>query len=444
MKILVSVLIALSVCIANADTITGSGGGGGGGGDVSGPGSSTNTALASWNGTDGTALNTTTKVLLEAAGHLKLTDRLQKLKFVDDNNYITREQDYAEMIFNVKAISGDGGTPNFRFQHDGTVLAQIAVSRMRMHDIDLVWKTDNVQFIGDNPGIAGMIRPKGIFAGTGLYAPKTTEALPGFSFNDGSTLATSDTDTGFGSSGADNLFASTGGAARQRWTDSLTTILTNLRMNSIGQIQFGGTSMTLGPYDGDFPNTFRFRSPSDYYFEVNNATKLVLNGNGAYTYWGTNNTQTRLNTLARKNSATGNVGTGEDTLWSQAIAAGLLNQDGDSFFGEITIKYAANGNNKTVTLKYPATNAIATIGPIAQNDGFLTLRYKIVRLSSSSIAYYVTADTDAALVTTRNFYGTASVTLSSASALVTTGEGTGDNDVQIPAGMGDAKISPTP
>lgn len=129
----------------------------------------------------------------------------------------------------------------------------------------------------------------------------------------------------------------------------------------------------------------------------------------------------------------GNVGTGEDTLLTKTLAANGLNVDGMSLSGRLSGAYAANGNNKTLKVKWNGTTFL-TVGPAAVNTGLYEVRFTVTRISSTNArvsGYVITTDAAAAIVTAFTTNATIATTWTGTVTFVVTGEGTADNDVTL-------------
>ncbi len=79
----------------------------------------------------------------------------------------------------------------------------------------------------------------------------------------------------------------------------------------------------------------------------------------------------------------GNIGAGTDDLISYSLSANMLKNDGDYLEVEGWGIFAANSNNKTVTVNF-GSQIIYTTDANAANDGTWSFKAKIVRLTSST------------------------------------------------------------
>lgn len=79
----------------------------------------------------------------------------------------------------------------------------------------------------------------------------------------------------------------------------------------------------------------------------------------------------------------GNSGTGETTLFSKALPAGLLAQNGDMLRITAVLDGAANANAKAMALKFGATTIASRVSS-ADNDGFYRVVGEVVRISATA------------------------------------------------------------
>lgn len=130
--------------------------------------------------------------------------------------------------------------------------------------------------------------------------------------------------------------------------------------------------------------------------------------------------------LATQVGPAGNTGSAESTLLTTNIVIGTLSKQNSSVLVFICGNTAANGNNKTLKLKFGSTT-LATFGPYALNNGSWTIQAELVRNGASAEAYWVqyfdSGGNQAVSV------GTASESLASNQSLFVTGTGTSNSDV---------------
>lgn len=126
----------------------------------------------------------------------------------------------------------------------------------------------------------------------------------------------------------------------------------------------------------------------------------------------------------------GNVGTGVDTLATYSVPARTLGATGHSVWFEAWGTFAANANNKGITVVVGGVTEFTTT-VLPHNGGSWHLRGRIVRTGSAAqkgIATFLRS-------TVQTDYFTGSLTLSSAFALTITGEATSNNDIVLEAFM---------
>lgn len=78
-----------------------------------------------------------------------------------------------------------------------------------------------------------------------------------------------------------------------------------------------------------------------------------------------------------------NSGTGQTNLISYDLSANSLQNNGDILEIEAWGVYAANGNNKTVTLEF-GSQTILTTGAIAANNGAWRIKAKVIRTTATT------------------------------------------------------------
>lgn len=124
----------------------------------------------------------------------------------------------------------------------------------------------------------------------------------------------------------------------------------------------------------------------------------------------------------------GNVGTGVDDLMSYTVPAGALDTDGKYLEFTAVVTFAANSNNKTVRVVYGSTELYNSSAQ-PQNGGTMVIRGTIIRTGAATQDVDITVSTDAGLFTNLSKYTATTETLSGATTLKLTGEGTTNNDV---------------
>ena len=103
----------------------------------------------------------------------------------------------------------------------------------------------------------------------------------------------------------------------------------------------------------------------------------------------------RLNTyttpvrlLYANTTAVGNVGSGEDDLMTYPLPGGILIKNGHYLEIESCIKFAANGNNKRLRVKFGGSTIYDSTA-VALDDIAMVVRAVIIRTGTSSQVFYV-------------------------------------------------------
>lgn len=129
-------------------------------------------------------------------------------------------------------------------------------------------------------------------------------------------------------------------------------------------------------------------------------------------------------------TTTGNVGTGEDTIYSYTVPANVLSTNKDTLVGNIFGTLAANTNGKRFRLKFGATTIIdENLSFGAGLAGRWDIDFRIVRTGAATQKCYATLRTSTTGNTYFSYYTTAAETLSGTVVLTLTGEATADNDI---------------
>lgn len=140
-------------------------------------------------------------------------------------------------------------------------------------------------------------------------------------------------------------------------------------------------------------------------------------------------------------TTTGNVGTGEDTLFSYSLPANTLNTNKDSICGFVAGTFAANANNKNVRVKFGGTTLFAT-GAVAFNTGDWRIDFEIIRTGAATQKAIARFTSDNTSLDESCDYTTPAETLSGAITILVTGEATSNNDVV--GEMFSIEFKPTP
>jgi hypothetical protein len=137
-------------------------------------------------------------------------------------------------------------------------------------------------------------------------------------------------------------------------------------------------------------------------------------------------------------TTTGNVGTGEDTLYTQSLPANILGANNESIEFYFVGQTAANANVKRFRVKYGSTTIIDSGGSATPNAKEWAIQGKIIRVSATSqvvhASLYVGSNSDLATTVSTFNTTTASETLSGAVSFTITGEASTTNDIQVLGG----------
>jgi hypothetical protein len=87
--------------------------------------------------------------------------------------------------------------------------------------------------------------------------------------------------------------------------------------------------------------------------------------------------------LSVDTSSESNSGTGQTDLISYELSANQMRNNGDVLEIEAWGVYAANANNKTITLKFGSQTILDT-GAVAANDGSWKIKAKIIRTDAAT------------------------------------------------------------
>lgn len=122
----------------------------------------------------------------------------------------------------------------------------------------------------------------------------------------------------------------------------------------------------------------------------------------------------------------GNTGGTETDLLSTNVTIGTLAKQNSSILIFAAGNTAANGNNKTLRLKFGGTT-LATFGPTTMNGGSWTIQAELVRNGAATeVAWAQYMDSDGILDVASS---TATENLASNQTLKITGQGTSSSDV---------------
>ncbi len=122
----------------------------------------------------------------------------------------------------------------------------------------------------------------------------------------------------------------------------------------------------------------------------------------------------------------GNTGAGEDTLYTQSIAASVLATDGDMLIIEVHGDFAANGNTKILRFYW---NSVAVHSVTTTSTGGWSARIIIGRRGAAS--QIIVGSVVGATSTEQNILAAGGATLSGAVTFAVTGEATNNNDTTV-------------
>ena len=121
-----------------------------------------------------------------------------------------------------------------------------------------------------------------------------------------------------------------------------------------------------------------------------------------------------------------NVGAGEDTLYTQSVAAATLATDGDMLIIDVNGDFAANGNTKTLRFYW---NGVAVHTVTTTSTGGWGARIMIGRRSATT--QIIAGTVVGATGTEQNILAAGGATLSGAVTFAVTGEATANGDVTV-------------
>jgi hypothetical protein len=127
-------------------------------------------------------------------------------------------------------------------------------------------------------------------------------------------------------------------------------------------------------------------------------------------------------------TTTGNVGTGEDTLFSYSVPANTLSTNNDTLVITSSGTFAASGNNKRIRVKFGATTIYDTGSLPIVSAGDWNIHIEIIRTGAATQKCMILFNQNAGASNELN-YATAAETLSGAVTLSVTAEATADNDI---------------
>ena len=128
-------------------------------------------------------------------------------------------------------------------------------------------------------------------------------------------------------------------------------------------------------------------------------------------------------------TTTGNIGTGEDTLFSYSVPANTLNTNKDTLVATASGTFATSVNNKRLRVKFGATTIFDSGALAITSAADWVLEIEIIRTGTTTQKCNVRLNTSSSVLLATVDYATAAETLSGAVSLIVTGEATADNDI---------------
>lgn len=133
-----------------------------------------------------------------------------------------------------------------------------------------------------------------------------------------------------------------------------------------------------------------------------------------------------VNVLNTQFATVGNVGTGDDVLFTYSVPAATLGSDGEVLRIEAVGQFAASANNKRVRVKFGATTVFDSAALAVTAAMGWTVTTKIIRTAGTTQRASTVFTYDTFIITQ---YATAAETLSGAITTTVNGEATSNNDV---------------
>ena len=137
----------------------------------------------------------------------------------------------------------------------------------------------------------------------------------------------------------------------------------------------------------------------------------------------------RIISIYINSNSVGNVGIGEDTIYSYSIDGNSLNNNGEAILADCVGIFAASLNNKRLRVKYGGTTIFdsGSLAITAATDW--SLKVRIMRTGAATQKCSVEMSSSSAVLSSSSDYSTATETLSGAVVFTVTAEATTDNDI---------------
>jgi hypothetical protein len=171
------------------------------------------------------------------------------------------------------------------------------------------------------------------------------------------------------------------------------------------------------------PEGVQVSEPGWIYRDTNNGILWFKKTGSAATGW-----KARPGTLVMDTTQTGNVGSGEDTLQTYTLPAGMLKDDGDAIRITVGGKSALNGNSKTLNIRFGGIAGTIVLQLNVTTSGtHWTGTALIVRTAAATQKAIAPALTGGGTVNV--VYATPAQDLTSAVTILVTGSATADDDI---------------
>lgn len=128
-------------------------------------------------------------------------------------------------------------------------------------------------------------------------------------------------------------------------------------------------------------------------------------------------------------TSAGNVGTGDDTIFTYAVPANTLNTNKDALVATAAGTFATSVNSKRLRVKFGATTIFDSGALAITTTADWVLEIEIIRTGAATQKCNVRLNTSSGSLSAYADYSTAAETLSGAVNLVISGEATDDNDI---------------
>lgn len=137
---------------------------------------------------------------------------------------------------------------------------------------------------------------------------------------------------------------------------------------------------------------------------------------------------TLVSALFQDLDTVGNIGAGQDTIYSNDIAAGKFAVNGDEVKAQYSINIADTLNAKTIRLSFGGTNIFTSTNDYSTGTAFpLDFNASIIRVNANTIKTIVSYFSNGITETQTNTI--TPVNFAIANTLLLTGEGVADNDI---------------